>query len=127
VFERIRSVQIAHVQLERGVEVLEMTGSILAGLDCESVEKEVATLIQGGKTRVIFDLTRVRHIDSAAIGSIVRCFSRLRRAQGDLRLAGAGGMVEGTLKITQLDRIIGIYPTVAVAEEFCLPPDTPAL
>ena len=108
--------QIAHVQLERGVEVLEMTGSILAGLDCESVEKEVATLIQGGKTRVIFDLTRVRHIDSAAIGSIVRCLSRLRRAQGDLRLAGAGSMVEGTLKLTQLDRIIGVYPTVAAAD-----------
>lgn len=115
-FERIRSVRIAHVQLEHGVEVLEMTGSILAGLDCEEVEKEVATLIQGGKTRVIFDLTRVRHIDSAAIGTIVLCLSRLRRAQGDLRLAGAGRMVEGTLKITQLDRIIGIYPTVAAAD-----------
>jgi anti-sigma B factor antagonist len=116
VFERIRSVQIARVQLERGVEVLEMTGSILAGFDCENVEREVATLIQGGKTRVIFDLTRVKHIDSAAIGSIVRCLSRLRRAQGDLRLAGATSMVEGTLRVTQLDRIIGIYPTVAAAD-----------
>jgi len=116
VFEKIRSVQIAHVQLERGVEVLEMKGSILAGTDCKSVEEEVATLIQGGKTRVIFDLTGVRHIDSAAIGSIVRCLSRLRHAQGDLRLAGAGSMVEGVLKITQLDRIIGMYPTVASAD-----------
>jgi anti-anti-sigma factor len=124
VFEKIRSVRIAHVQLERGVEVLEMTGSIFAGPDCESVEAEVAALIQGGKTRVIFDLTGVRHIDSAAIGSIVRCLSRLRRAQGDLRLAGAGSMVEGTLKITQLDRIIGIYPTVAAADFFSM--DAPA-
>jgi len=116
VIGKIRTVRIAHRQLERGVEVLEMKGSIHGGTDCEWVEEEVATLIQEGKTRVIFDLAGVTHIDSTAIASIVRCLSRLRHAHGDLRLAGASRMVEGTLKITQLDRIIGMYPTVASAD-----------
>jgi anti-sigma B factor antagonist len=116
VIGKIRTVRIAHRQLERGVEVLEMKGSLLGGPDCEWVEEEVAALIQQGKTRVILDLAGVTHIDSTAIGSIARCLSRLRRAQGDMRLAGARSMVEGALKITQLDRIIGLYPTVAAAD-----------
>ena len=112
---KFRTVQIAHRQLERGVEVLEMTGSI-HGADCGCLEEEVAALIQQGKTRLIFDLAGVTHIDSAAIGCIARCLSRLRRAHGDLRLAGARSMVAGALKLTQLDRVLGMYPTVAAAD-----------
>jgi anti-sigma B factor antagonist len=116
VIGNVQTVQIAQRQLERGVGVLEMKGSIHAGPDCVWIEQTVAALIQEGKTRVIFDLSGVSHIDSPAIASIVRCLSRLRQAQGDLRLAGACCMVEGTLKITRLDRIIGMYPTVASAD-----------
>ena len=113
---KVRTVRIAQQQMERGVGVLEMKGSIHAGPDCVWIEETVAALIQEGQTRVIFDLSGVSHIESAAIASIVRCLSRLRQAQGDLRLAGASCMVEGTLKITRLDRIIGMYPTVASAD-----------
>ena len=113
---KVQTVRIEQRQLERGVGVLEMKGSIHAGPDCVWIEETVAALIQEGQTRVIFDLSGVSHIESAAIASIVRCLSRLRQAQGDLRLAGASCMVEGTLKITRLDRIIGMYPTVASAD-----------
>ena len=114
---KILTVQITHRQHKPGVAVLEMKGSIHSGPDCQRVEHELDTLLRESKTHVIFDLTGVTHIDSAAVGTIVTCFSRLKRSGGALRLAGARGMVEGTLKLTQVHRVIGMYPTASDAAD----------
>lgn len=114
---KIVTVQITPRNHKPGVAVLEMKGSIHAGPDCQRVEHELDALLRDAKTHVIFDLTEVTHIDSAAVGTIVTCFSRLKRAGGALRLAGAQGMVEGTLKMTQVHRVIAIFPTAAEAAE----------
>jgi len=66
---------------------------------------------------VIFDLAGVNHVDSAVIGQIVKCLSRLKRSGGDLHLSGVHGMVEGVLKMTQLYQVLAIYPTPAEAAE----------
>lgn len=115
-------VQITKQQLKPGVTVLGFKGSIHCGQDCRRVEQEVENLIRSNETRVIFDLSEVTHIDSAAIGAIVRCFSSLKNSRGALRLAGVEGMLEGTLKLTQVHRFLEIYPTASdAAENFPLP------
>jgi anti-anti-sigma factor len=69
-----------------------------------------------------FDFTGITHIDSAAIGTVVRCYSKLKTAGGMLRLAGCNGMIDSSLKLTKVDKIIGIFPTAsAAAEDFPLP------
>jgi anti-anti-sigma factor len=108
----------------KGVTVFDMKGSIHAGPDCRRIEEEIDSLISANQTRVILDLTQVTHIDSAAVGSIVRCFSRLKSCNGMLRLAGATGMTEHSFKLTQVHKILEMYPTAAAAAEN-LPPDTP--
>jgi anti-sigma B factor antagonist len=112
---KVVTVHVAHHRLEHGVTVLEMKGSIHAGPDCRRVEEDVDHVIHAGHTRVIFDLSGVTHIDSAAIGTIVRCFSHLKKAGGMLRISGATGMVDGTLKMTQIHKVIEMYPTVSAA------------
>ena len=99
-----------------GVTVLHMKGSIHSGPDCRRVEQEVEQLI-GANTFVILDLTEVTHIDSAAIGSIVRCLTRTKDAGGKLCLAGCAGMIEASLKLTRLDQVLEIFPTAAAAAE----------
>jgi anti-anti-sigma factor len=102
---------------KQGVTVIQMKGSIHTGPDCRRVEDETETLIHAKEYFVIFDLTDVCHIDSAAIGSIVRCFSRLKTSGGNLRLAGCSGMIEKSLKLTQLHKVLEMYPTAAAAAE----------
>jgi anti-sigma B factor antagonist len=111
------TVQITSRQHKPGVIVLEMKGSIHSGPDCQRVEHELEALLCQSKTHVIFDLTGVTHIDSTAVGTFVTCFSRLKRSGTALRLAGAHGMVEGTLKLTQVHRVIGMYPTASEAAD----------
>ena len=102
---------------KQGVTVVQMKGSIHCGPDCRRVEDETETLISAKEKFVIFDLTDVCHIDSAAIGSIVRCFSRMKNTGGHLRLAGCKGMIENSLKLAQLHKVLEMYPTAAAAAE----------
>ena len=107
---------------KKDVAVLEMKGSIHTGPDCRRLEQETETLIGAKETFVIFDLTHVTHIDSAAIGSIVRCFSRLKASGGALRLAGCTGMIEASIRLTQLHKVLELHPTVAAAAKDYPPP-----
>lgn len=109
--------EITKGQLKDGIALLNLRGSIHTGPDCRRVEHEVEEMLRGNQTRAIFDLTGVTHIDSAAIGVVVRCYAKLKGAGGMLRLAGCNGMVESSLKLTKVDKVINLYPTAAAAAE----------
>jgi len=100
---------------KQGVTVLHMKGSIHSGPDCRRVEQEVEQLLAAKGNLVILDLSEVTHIDSAAIGSIVRCFTHVKSAGGRLCLAGCAGMIEASLKLTRLDKVLEIFPTATAA------------
>lgn len=102
---------------KQGLAVLQMKGSIHSGPDCRRLEQETETLIGEKETFVIFDLSAVTHMDSSAIGSIVRCYSKLKSAGGVLRLAGCTGMIDSCIKLTQLHKVLELYPTAAAAAE----------
>jgi anti-sigma B factor antagonist len=98
--------------LQPGVTVLEMKGSIHCGPECARLEREVDGMIAAQQTRVIFDMSGVTHADSAAIGAIVRCFTKLKSAGGGLRIAAAQPMIEYSLKLTKVDMLIEMSATV---------------
>lgn len=116
--------QLSKTSPKEGLTVVEMKGSIHTGPDCRRVEHEVEALLSSNHKFVIFDLSQVTHIDSAAIGSIVRCFSRLKGSGGFLRLAGCTTMITDCLKLTQLHKVLEIYPNVSAASE-SFPPERP--
>jgi anti-sigma B factor antagonist len=101
--------------LGAGVTALEIKGNIHCGPECARLEKEVDGMIAAHETQVIFDMSAVTHADSAAIGSMVRCFSKLKGAGGTLRIAGAQPMIDYSLKLTKVDKIIEIFASVEQA------------
>jgi anti-anti-sigma factor len=105
-------IDFAKRALQPGVTVLEMKGSIHSGPECAQLEREVDGMIVAQQTRVIFDMAGVTHADSAAIGAIVRCFTKLKSAGGALRIAAAHPMIEHSLKLTKVDMLIEMLPTV---------------
>jgi len=102
---------------KRGVTILQMKGSVHTGPDCRRLEQETELLIGSKENFVVFDFTHVTHIDSSAIGTIVRCYSKLKSSGGQLRLAGCSGMLESCLKLTQLHKVLEIYPNAESAVE----------
>ncbi len=109
--------EISKGELQDGITLLTLRGSIHTGPDCRRIEQEVEELLKNQQTRAILDFAGITHIDSAAIGVIVRCYSRLKSAGGALRLAGCTGMVESSLKITKVDKVLEIFPNAAAAAE----------
>jgi len=68
-----------------------------------------------GRKKVIFDLAGVSNIDSTGIGIIVMSAAKLKKAEGELRVAGATAHVEDVLKMTNIDQIVVLHPTTAAA------------
>jgi len=109
--------------LQPGITVLSMYGSIHSGPECERLEREVDRMIALRETRVIFDMTGVTHADSAAIGAIVRCLGKLKNAGGGLRIGGAQAMIDHSLRLTKVDKIIEMFATVEQAAQGFSAPD----
>jgi anti-sigma B factor antagonist len=103
--------------LQPGMAALAMEGSIHGGPECARLEKEVDALITSQETRVIFDMAAVTHADSAAIGSFVRCLSKLKSVGGGLRIAAAQPMITYSMELTKLNKLIQMFPTVEQATQ----------
>jgi anti-sigma B factor antagonist len=103
--------------IQSGMAVLAMRGSIHCGPECARLEKEVDGMIASRETRLIFDMAGVTHADSAAIGTIVRCLGKLKNAGGGLRIAAVQSMVDYSLKLTKVDKVIELFPTVEQAAQ----------
>jgi anti-sigma B factor antagonist len=103
--------RFAKKHLDPRIVVLEMTGRFVMGPDCQQLDREVDAHIERNEKSFIFDLSAVDHVDSAAVGQIVKSYSKLKKSGGMLRLAGPKGMVDGVLKLTQVHKAIEIFPT----------------
>jgi len=96
-------------QAANGVVVLTITGRISLGRDSQQIEWQVNDLLKASQNRVVFDLAGVNHMDSTGIGILMMCSARLKKAGGDLRLAGAQGLVADVLRVTRVDSILGLH------------------
>jgi anti-anti-sigma regulatory factor len=75
----------------------------------------VQNLLREGKLSVIFDLSGLSFIDSAGVGNVVMCFDKLKKSGGTLLVAGAQGYVENTLKMTHVNDVMPLLPSVEAA------------
>ena len=109
--------RIQRKQIEPDIELLEISGRITLGYECQDVEVAVEDLIRDSKKKVVFDLTGLDYIDSTGIGIIIMCCGKMRAAGGELRLAALQPRIAELMKITRLDQVIQFYPTAAAAME----------
>lgn len=103
--------------VEPDVTILEISGRLAIGRDCQEVEWQLDDLLKAQKTKVVFDLTELKYIDSTGIGIIVMCHGKLKKSGGDLRVACPQGVVDDTIRLTRVDQMIQLFPTCAAATE----------
>ena len=95
--------------------VLVELGGRLDALQADYLYSVLKKRIRDGQRRWILDLENVDFISSMGLGMLVRLNARVRKAQGEVKLARVGGLVGEALKITGLDRILQMYPSVEEA------------
>jgi anti-sigma B factor antagonist len=106
---------IASKHVEPDIVVLEMAGRITLGNDCRQVEWTTKKLVDEKQTKVIFDLSGVTHLDSTGIGIIVTVAGQMKKAGGQLRVAGANEHVAQLLRMTSVDQIVALHPDATAA------------
>ena len=99
----------------QGASIIRLEGDFISEVDQEKLRKRVRELAQSGNIHIILDLERVKYINSCGLGSLVCALTVLRKAGGDIRLAGVGSVVHDLLQITQLDKILQIFSSVEEA------------
>ena len=92
-----------------GVAVLAASGRINL-VTAAVVRREVQRVVDDGHARLALDLSGVDFIDSSGLGALVSGLKTARSAGGDLRLVAATEQVAGVLRLTNLDRILRVYP-----------------
>jgi len=94
---------------------IDFRGKLIMGNDSRQVEWAIAELLVAGAKKVIFDLEQLDGIDSTGVGIIVVCHAKMQKAGGELRIAGAQGIVLDALQMTHVDRLMPFYPNAEVA------------
>ena len=75
-------------------------------------KQRVSAPIDAGRTRLIVDLTATTFIDSSSLGVLIGAHRRLRRLNGTLVIVCSGEAILKTFRITGLDGVFTIVPTL---------------
>ena len=87
----------------------------LTMVNAGAVRSAVVDAIRAGRTRVVLDLSGCEFMDSSGLGAVIGGLKTARQAGGDLRIASLAPQVATVLKLTNLDRVLRPYDTVAGA------------
>jgi len=103
------------VQPDRdGRSVVAFAGELVHGTEPEIWDR-VVRLVDDGQTRLVLDLSQVPFCDSTGLGLMVR-IQRLTGLHGGwIRIAAPSRDLRRMLQITNLDRFLPVYDSVAEA------------
>ena len=97
------------------VTVLSVSGKIIAGHASFELASKVDELMQSSVRRVVFDLSAADYLDSSGLGIIVMYGQNLKKAGGQLFIAGPSGPVAHTLTLCKVAEVIPIFATLEQA------------
>jgi anti-sigma B factor antagonist len=75
------------------------------------LKQKLTDAIEGGKSRIVVDLTETSFLDSTALGVLIGAVKRLRSRDGALVIVNVDQNIAKTFEITGLDQIFTIVGT----------------
>ena len=84
------------------ITVLDLEGKILLGEGDIQLKQYVSDLITRGVRRVLLNCSEVPYMDSSGLGEVVRCYTAVKRAGGELKLVNLTKRLIDLLTITKL-------------------------
>jgi len=91
-----------------GIAILALKGRLTVG-EASIIRDKVNELLAKGHKNVIFDLGGVDYIDSTGLGSMVICYTTLKKAGGALKLLNLNKRNIELLLLTKLHTIFEVF------------------
>ena len=93
-----------------GVQILDLTGKLILGEECNRLREEVKKLLAGNQKKILLNLGQVSFIDSSGVGTLVSIFTSVKGQGGELKLCQLTQRFQETLQITRLMTVFEVYP-----------------
>lgn len=94
---------------KEGVVILELKAALTAGEPTTQLRERLRGLLEQGRTNIILDLAGVDYIDSSGLGSMVVCFTSVRKMGGKLVLLNLNKRNIELLVLTKLSTVFEIF------------------
>ena len=94
---------------KEGIAILDLKGSLTAGEAATALREALRGLQAGGLKNVVLNLEGVDYIDSTGLGSLVVCFTSLRRISGKLALLHLNRRHLELLVLTKLSTVFELF------------------
>ena len=98
-FDRMGDVTVAMVPVEE-----------LDASNAADFKRDVAPLLEA-TTKLVFDLSQVRFVDSSGLGAFISCLRKLDARGGDVKLCGMSKQVRAVFELVRMHRIFDICGT----------------
>lgn len=102
-FEKLGDMTVAVVPMEE-----------LDASNSAEFKREIAPLLAETR-RVVFDLSRLRFVDSSGLGAFISCLRQMRARDGEMKLCGMSNQVRAAFELVRLHQAFDIRSTAAEA------------
>lgn len=100
---------------EDGVVILDLDGKIVLGEGDETLRNSVREVVAAGHRKVVLNLARCPYVDSAGLGELVRCHTRLAQVGGAIALLHLTARMQDLLQITKLVTVFDTFESEEAA------------
>jgi anti-sigma B factor antagonist len=85
--------------------------------NADQVREDLLSVLNQGAALLIADLSNTTFCDSAGVSALARGFRRAEASRSEMRLVVTAPAVARVLALTGIDRLLGLYPSVAASLE----------
>lgn len=102
-----------------GMKIVEFSDrKILDELCILEIQEELSRVVdQTPGIRLVLSFKNVEHLSSAALGMLITLRKKVEEGGGRLRLSDINPQIFEVFKITRLNKVFDIYPTIDKARE----------
>ena len=97
------------------VIVIDAYGKLATGQERNSLHAQLRRLAEGGRCRVLLNLTAVSSMESSDVGELMAGHAVITMAGGEMKLLSPLGQVADVLQTTRIGELMGAYATEASA------------
>ncbi len=99
----------ASVRETQNTTLVDLSGRLTIGESASYLRKTVEDLARRGHRRLVLNLREVGYVDSAGLGVLVGCFTKVKGFGGELKLLAVQPRVLELLELTELDRVLPMF------------------
>lgn len=93
-----------------GIAVLTVPVDELDASNAQEFKRDLAPILQAN-SKLVFDLGRLRFVDSSGLGAMLSCLRQVTAKGGDLKLCSMSKQVRALFELVRMHRIFEIYGT----------------